>query len=112
LVRLKVFDAVKLQLNTHLAAVVLKLILYRIGQSRLHSRENLVKVVGIDLDKLAVLKSRKRFLGLSDKIAQDTDHKWQFFQFDCPTDLHIVSDLNARRTYAIDLVLQTLFCWH
>ena len=72
--------------------------------------ENLIEVVGIDLDELAVLEARQRLFRLAREVAENAHHEGQFLHFDRVADLHVVGDVDARRPNPIELMLCAFFC--
>ena len=68
------------------------------------------KLSGLTSTNFRSLSFGKRLLGLASEIAHHPHDKWQFLDFDCPTDLHVVSNLNPRRTNPIQFMLRTFSC--
>src|SRR5215467_24414 len=77
---------------------------------RFHSCQHAVEVVGIHLDKFAILQSGQGFHGLAREITQYSHNERELFQFDRATDLHVISDVHSRRSHSIKLMLCALSC--
>ncbi len=77
---------------------------------RRHTLQHAVEVVRIDLDELAILQGRKRFLRLSCQVAQDTHHEGQFLHLDRTANFNVVSDLHPGSPDATEFLLRTLSC--
>ena len=68
---------------------------------RLHTFQDRVEVVGVDLDELAVLQSGQRLLRLAGEIAEHSHHERKLLQLDGAADFHVIGDLYARGAYPI-----------
>ena len=77
IVGLEILNTVELEFNTHLAAVVLQLILSREREPRLHTGHDLVEIVAVDLDEFTLLHAWERFFRFADEIAEHADDKRQ-----------------------------------
>ena len=74
--------------------------------------QDLVEVVAIDLDELALLQPGQRLLGLAREVGQDADDERQLLLLDRPVDLDVVGDVDAGLPHAVQLVLGALGRWH
>src|ERR1700682_1322844 len=111
-VRLEILPAVEPQLDVHLAAVVRQLVVDPHRQARRHPGEDLVEIVAIDLDQLAVFHPRQLLRRLARKVAEDTDHEGQLLQLHRPADLDVVRDLNAGRPHPVQFLLDAFLFRH
>src|SRR5262245_20771078 len=104
----EVVDVVEPQLDEQLRPVVLQRVVDLVGEPGLGGRQDLVEIVAIDLDELAVLEPGQRLLGLAGEVGEDAHHERQLLQLDRPADLHVVRDVHPRAPDAIQFVLHTL----
>ncbi len=97
--RLEVFHRVELQLHGQFAAVALERVLDAHVQPGRHPRHDLVEVVAVDLDELAVLERLERLGRIAGEIAQHAHDEGQFFHDHGPFGFHFVGDVDpGRRT--------------
>src|SRR5664280_3800524 len=76
----------------------------------IHSRQHGVEVVGRYLDEFPVLHLCKRLFRLTGEVTQYPHHKRNLFVFDGVANLHVVSDMNARRAHTAELLLSAFSC--
>src|SRR2546423_1284046 len=81
ILRLKILHGRETKFDANLGIVVGELVIDLEGETRFHLGEDLVEVITVDLDKLAVFDCEQRFIGLSRKVSENADNKWQLFLF-------------------------------
>src|SRR5581483_5845252 len=90
--------------------ILAQLIFDGVREMRFHARQHIVEIIEGDLDKLAVFQAGQRLLGLPGEISKNSHHEGELFQFDRVSDLHIVADVNARRTDAFEFFVYAFSC--
>ena len=106
---IEVVQRAELQLDGHLAAVALQRVFHLQVQARRHPRHDLVEVVAVDLDELAVLQGLQRLGRVAREIAQNADDEGKLLLHDRPLGFHFVSDVHARRAHPLQLFVDA-FC--
>src|SRR5580693_3150623 len=106
----QILDFPEVELDAELARVLpfLELVVDVEGQARSDRAHDLVEVVAVELDELALLERRQRLLGLAREVGQDAHDERQLLHLDRAAELDIVGDLNARRPHAAQLFLGAL----
>src|SRR5262249_11787864 len=79
------------------------------GSPRRGLGENVVEVVAVDGDDLAVLQGLERLLGLAGEVGENADDERQLKLLHRAAGLDVVGDLDARTAHAIEFVLRA-FC--
>jgi hypothetical protein len=75
---------------------------------RCHALQHAVEVVGVNLNKLAVLQGRKRLFGLSGEIAEHAHDEGKLLHFDGVSHFHVIRDLHPGSPDATKFLLSTL----
>src|SRR5262245_8833351 len=106
----EVVHALERDVDADLSAALLQLVLDGEVHPRLHVLEDGIEVVGRDLDELPILQPRQRIGRLATEIRQHAHQKRQLFRFDCAARFHVITDVHARRTDALELFLRAFSC--
>src|SRR5688572_22335406 len=80
------------------------------GGTRLHRLHPAVEVVDVDLQELPIGDRRQRLRGLPRQVGEDAHHERQLDLLLGAIQLHVVLDLDARRTVARDELLTASLC--
>src|SRR5512146_2087596 len=97
----EVVQVLELELHAELAPVFFQLVVDFDRQARLHALQNVVEVVGCDLDELSILEPRKRLGGVTAEVSEHAHDERQLLHLDRVADFHIVGDVDARRAHAL-----------
>src|SRR5271157_145736 len=108
----EIVHALEIQIDLEVSGVriLTQFVLDGVSQVRLHVRQNAVEVVRVDLHEFPVLQPRLRLGRLAGEIAHHPHDERQFLDFNRVADFYVVSNLDARRSDAIDLMLCALSC--
>src|SRR3954462_5872342 len=106
----EVVEALEGHVHGELAAAFLELVVDREVDTRLHVLEDRIEVVGRDLDKLPILEARQRLGGGSAQVRQHAHEEGELLGFDRTARLHVIADVYARRTDALEFLLCALSC--
>src|SRR5262249_30674360 len=109
-VRREVVEALERDVDAELAAAFLQLVLHRELDARLHALEHIVKVVRGHFDELAVLEPRKRLGGSGAQVGKDSHPERELFGLDGTARLHVIADVHARWSHALELLLRSFSC--
>src|SRR5262249_3661106 len=88
------FDRVELQIDCHLTALFGQLVVDPHLQAGIHPRHDIIEIVTVDLDELAISQWTQRRGRIAGKIAHDAYDKWKFaldlsaFGFDFVGNVH------------------------
>src|ERR1019366_5034049 len=112
LLGLEVFNALERQIHAEIAGVglVAEFVFHREGYSRLHAVEDRIEIVRRDLDEAPVFELGQGVGRLTAEIGQYSHYKWDFFEFDRITDLHVVGNVDSWRAYSLQFRVNALAC--
>ena len=105
--RLEVLDRIELEIDGHFAAVLGKLVVDAHLQARGHPGHDVVEIVPVDLDELAIGQRAQRLRRIAGEIAHDADDERQLAQHFGAFGLDLVGDVHPRLADAIELVVDT-----
>ena len=111
--RLKIINMAELQLHIEHVTGFRILVTFcqaigdAIGNPRINRTQNIVKIIAVDFDELAIPNLRKRLFRLTGKIRHDPDDERQFLHQDRVADFHIIGDLDTRRPNPTQFMLYT-----
>src|SRR5437588_3904900 len=108
--RAEVVEIRERQLDVHLLAIARKAVVRAQGEARADGLHDVVEVVAVYLDVLALLQRRQRLCRLARQVGHDADDEGQLLHHDCVAYLHVVCDLNAWGSDAVEFVLCAF--WH
>ena len=103
--RLEVLDRVELEIDRHLAAVVRERVVDPEVQAGGHAGHDVVEVVAVDLDELAIRQRPQRLRRIAGEVAHDADDERQLAQDLGAFGLDLVGDVDPRLADALELVV-------
>ena len=105
--RLEILDRIELEIDGHFAAVLGKLVVDAHLQPRGHPGHDIVEIIPVDLDELAIGQRAERLRRIAGEVAHDADDERKLAQHFGTFGLDLVGDVHPRLTDAIELVVDT-----
>ena len=106
--RLEILDRFELEVDDHFRTVFRQRVLDAELQARGHAANDLIEVVAVDLDELAVLQRRQRLGRIAGEITHDADDERQLLDFDRALGLDIIGDVDPRFADLLQLVVHAI----
>jgi len=111
-IRREIVQALEREIHAKLSGVriLAQLVLHRDREVRLHAGQHVIEVVERHIHELAILQLGQRLYRLARKIAEHTHDERQLLHFNRTARFHVVADIDAWRSYALQLLLRAFLC--